>query len=270
MPTPALVTASAPNIPTVIQGMAASPASSGTAAASGGGGSPNVPTLTAEQRKIVTEFKQKMAQLPPDQQHKFISDNKAVLIKQLNFQPAQLQLLRNNHFAQQQQRMQQQMDAASAAAAAAASSVASSSDSEGSKSAVAGEKRPAGDPSVLLAAPTLKQKRIAWVESQIKKDQNEAVTPNYRTPFRSKEDACKRLLRYHVFDELDESPKEMMEAEEAFETRAEGLLSKYRGMLNKYHYLLGLENMVRLFFMFFLVRFLYTFLFSALPRHLRW
>ena len=76
--------------------------------------------------------------------------------------------------------------------------------------------------------PTInKQKKIAWVESQIKKDQHEAVNPNYRTPFRSKEDACKRLLRYHVFDELDMSPWEMERADENFEIKSAIMISRY-------------------------------------------
>lgn len=59
-------------------------------------GAGTIPNLTAEQKRIVAEFKQKMAQLPPDQHANFISANKANLIKQLNFQPTQLQLLRSN------------------------------------------------------------------------------------------------------------------------------------------------------------------------------
>jgi hypothetical protein len=37
-----------------------------------------------------------MAQLPPEQHTQFIAAHKANLIKQLNFQPTQLQLLRSN------------------------------------------------------------------------------------------------------------------------------------------------------------------------------
>ena len=92
--------------------------------------------------------------------------------------------------------------------------------------------------------PINKQKKVAWVESQIKKDQNEAVNPKYKTPFSSKEDACKRLLRYHVFDELDESPEEMFDAEEKFEAKAVTHIRKYRSMLDKYHFLLTQESMV--------------------------
>merc|ERR1712241_1302619 len=91
--------------------------------------------------------------------------------------------------------------------------------------------------------PINKQKKIAWVESQIKKDQNEAVNPKYKTPFSSKEDACKRLLRYHVFDELDDSPSEMIESEEKFDLKSVLHLKKYRQMLDKYHYLLVQESM---------------------------
>jgi hypothetical protein len=60
--------------------------------ASGG----SIPHLTEDQKKIVAEFKQKMAQLPPEQHTQFIAAHKANLIKQLNFQPTQLQLLRSN------------------------------------------------------------------------------------------------------------------------------------------------------------------------------
>ena len=64
-----------------------------------------VPPLTEQQKKIVHEFKQKMASLPQDQQATFIAEHKANLIKQLNFQPTQLQLLRSNHAASQQQQI---------------------------------------------------------------------------------------------------------------------------------------------------------------------
>ena len=38
-------------------------------------------------------------------------------------------------------------------------------------------------------------KMIAFVESQLRNDQNGAVKPNYKSPFLNREDACKRLLR---------------------------------------------------------------------------
>ena len=75
--------------------------------------------------------------------------------------------------------------------------------------------------------PINKQKKMAWVESQIKKDQHEAVNPNFKTAFKSKEDACKRLLRYHVFDELDTSPWDLERTDESFETKSAVTISRY-------------------------------------------
>ena len=294
-----------------------------------------VPPLTEQQKKIVHEFKQKMASLPPDQQAPFIAEHKANLIKQLNFQPTQLQLLRSNHAASQQQ--QQQLKAVPQLLTPklptqplkpsminmAGGNLSHSTKQKplplgaGTVNNASGIKIPTMGgqgldqinaqhistgsilPKQLLSLqpqlppgstheqkivhgsllgnlkrppptamadllpsgqPINKQKKIAWVESQIKKDQNEAVNPKYKTPFSSKEDACKRLLRYHVFDELDDSPTEMVDAEEKFELKSMLHLRKYRTMLDKYHYLLVQESMVRNYdYFFFLEIFLEVF-----------
>ena len=60
----------------------------------------------------------------------------------------------------------------------------------------------------------------------------------HRTPFTNKRNAFKRLIRYHVFHELDPSPDELEKEEDELETRAEQLLTKFHQMINKYHYLL--------------------------------
>ena len=278
-----------------------------------------IPPLTEQQKKIVHEFKQKMASLPPEQQATFIKEHKTNLIKQLDFQPYQIQHLRSNDASQQQQlkstpqsmtqtpklptqplkpsminmnsgnggqlvrqkplpmgagtittgikiptmggqgidsssvanipkqllSLQPQLNAASAAIS---SNVISGNSSIPGMVLGSLKRPPPTAISDLLPSsgqPINKQKKIAWVESQIKKDQNEAVNPKYKTPFSSKEDACKRLLRYHVFDELDDSPSEMLDAEEKFEMKSIVHLKKYRSMLDKYHYLLVQESMVR-------------------------
>lgn len=87
-----------------------------------------------------------------------------------------------------------------------------------------------------------KSKKIAWVESQIKKDQQEAVNPNFKTPFRSKEDACKRLLRYHVFDDTDIESADLDQLDQDFEIKSQFLLTKYQAMLSRYHFLLLQES----------------------------
>ena len=45
------------------------------------------------------------------------------------------------------------------------------------------------------APPSNRHKNVAWIENQIRKDQHEAVNPKYKLPFKSKDDAIKRLLR---------------------------------------------------------------------------
>jgi len=87
-----------------------------------------------------------------------------------------------------------------------------------------------------------KSKKIAWVESQIKKDQQEAVNPNFKTPFRSKEDAAKRLLRYHVFDDNDIETADLNQLDQDFEIKSQFLLTKYQAMLSRYHFLLLQES----------------------------
>jgi hypothetical protein len=287
-----------------------------------------IPPLTEQQKKIVHEFKQKMASLPPDQQATFIAEHKANLIKQLDFQPTQLQLLRSNHAASHhnqhlkappnvvsqhlqncppklptqplkpsminmatsvngQQAKQKPLPIGAGTINSTPGIKIPTMGGQGldnqhqpttgsiSKQLLSLQPQlnvgstnqsmlqgPPSLPGIVLGSlkrppptaitdllpsgqPINKQKKIAWVESQIKKDQNEAVNPKYKTPFSSKEDACKRLLRYHVFDELDDSPAEMIDAEEKFDLKSVLHLKKYRQMLDKYHYLLVQESMVR-------------------------
>lgn len=222
--------------------------------------SSSVPPLTDQQKRIVAEFKTKIATLPPDQQQAYIAQNKLNLIKQLNFQPSQLQAL------------------------------------QGTRGPIAPSRppnvppqipvlapvnmappnlhpiKPPPPPQALLNPPTLvpqgvslpinplpvempersrppamcpainKSKKIAWVESQIKKDQQEAVNPNFKTPFRSKEDACKRLLRYHVFDDTDIETADLNQLDQDFEIKSQFLLTKCQAMLSRYHFLLLQES----------------------------
>ena len=51
------------------------------------------------------------------------------------------------------------------------------------------------------APPSNRHKNVAWIENQIRKDQHEAVNPKYKLPFKSKDDAIKRLL--NVFKSLN-------------------------------------------------------------------
>ena len=208
--------------------------------------------LTEQQIKIIQEFKLQMAQLPDEQQNAYLLSNKAALLKRLNFQPSQLQQINNRK--QSLQSHHQTPPAASVPLPGAVQGsqhfsttgggIVVNTDAlagAGAGGAIAnGLKRPADTNPV---AGSIKSKRTIWVESQIKKDQNEAVNPNYDIKFKGAEDACKRLLRYHVFYELDRSPDDMKQAEDSFEMKSASLLGKKDAMLKKYHYLLKMESM---------------------------
>jgi len=87
---------------------------------------------------------------------------------------------------------------------------------------------------------------IYRMEQQLKIDQNGATNPDVNTPFLSKRDACKRLLRYHCLNEQVLSPKDLAKADEIFEETSKHLLSKFSAMMNKYTYLLLMESMVQM------------------------
>ena len=225
-------------------------------------------SLTEQQITIIQEFKRQMARLPLDQQQDYLASNKVALLKKLNFQPSQLQKINDfnrkqgtqSQISQISQQLQQQTPPAASVplpgaatqgsphfsttggGIVTANSVAAAA---GGTAVVAnGLKRPADtQPAVAGGGSSIKSKRTIWVESQIRKDQNEAVNPNYEVKFKGTEDACKRLLRYHVFYDLDRSPEEMEQAEDAFEVKSASMLRKKDSMLKKYHYLLKMESM---------------------------
>ncbi|XP_076764995.1 uncharacterized protein LOC143431976 isoform X1 [Xylocopa sonorina] len=100
-----------------------------------------------------------------------------------------------------------------------------------------GVKRPASSPICRLI------NRSDLLEQQLKMDQNGAINPDVNTPFLSKRDACKRLVRYHCLNEQVLSSKDLAKADEIFEETAKHLLSKFNSMMNKYTYLLWMESM---------------------------
>eukprot|EP00095_Tigriopus_kingsejongensis_P004733 maker-scaffold719_size106944-snap-gene-0.25 protein:Tk04733 transcript:maker-scaffold719_size106944-snap-gene-0.25-mRNA-1 annotation:"hypothetical protein BRAFLDRAFT_85667" len=216
------------------------------------GSKPVVPHLTDQQKKIVAEFKQKMAQLPQDQQGAYIAQNKVNLIKQLNFDPTQIQLLKGNSVQQRVQPPTRLLTPGAPTVAAPApvpvpivlAPQVAPIEAEGMPGL--GLKRPASameGSSASSGPPPVKHKKTAWVESQVRKDQHEALNPNFKTPFKSTEDACKKLLRYHVFGELDPNPWEVEEAEAEFNDKADDLIGRYQTMMDKYHLLLIQESM---------------------------
>ena len=227
-----------------------------------------VPPLTDQQRKIVAEFKLKIAKLAPDEQAAYIAQHKMDLIKQLNFQPNQIKILQNT---QSQPQQPPSLPISSAPphlrppAPRLVSPVMVPHPQELTRPALIGhgpgpqliqqrlmtpgivnQLRPAppiiNNIDIARVATTVpaidKSKRTAWRDSQLRKDQIEATQPNYKTPFRSREDTCKRLLRYHVYYEDTMDENDMIKADKEFEKTSETLLARYQVNLSKYHLLL--------------------------------
>lgn len=75
-------------------------------------------------------------------------------------------------------------------------------------------------------------------------DQNGAMNPDITTPFANKADACKRLVRYHCYNQPVLSQKDLNKADEIFELTARHFIEKFKMMVNKYKFLLLKESMV--------------------------
>ncbi|KAL7289370.1 hypothetical protein TKK_0016573 [Trichogramma kaykai] len=75
---------------------------------------------------------------------------------------------------------------------------------------------------------------------QIKLDQDAALNPDIKTPFKDEEDACSRLLKYHCFYEPEFNKNDKVE--DVFEESAKHLLNKYNSMIGKYNYLLMVDS----------------------------
>lgn len=81
------------------------------------------------------------------------------------------------------------------------------------------------------------------LEQQLNTDQNGAIKPDVHTPFRDKADACKRLIRYHCYNQPVLSQKDLNKADEIFELTARHFIDKFSRMVDKYRYLLLKESM---------------------------
>ncbi|XP_050098954.1 uncharacterized protein LOC126579568 isoform X3 [Anopheles aquasalis] len=90
-------------------------------------------------------------------------------------------------------------------------------------------------------SPAVKVPRASLFEIQIQKDQDACTKPDTNTPFGSKQDAIKRLIRYHCM--YEEKCEENEEEELQFETTAEWFPEAYRTMMSRYRRLMINESM---------------------------
>ena len=214
--------------------------------------------LTEQQTRILAEFKARMVKMPAQEQAAYIAHNKNALIRKLDFKPHQVKILQSSQPGPRAPPGPPII--VPAPGAAMTSSPRPPVLVPAPVVRVRGPQQPVLQPNISQlrplppgggdsargVLPTIdRNKKIAWIESQFRNDQKEATQPNYKTPFRSREDTVKRLLRYHVYYEPDTSEQEMREAEAEFERTSERLLDRYQVNLSKYH-LLMLEESMRL------------------------
>ncbi|XP_043357332.1 BRD4-interacting chromatin-remodeling complex-associated protein isoform X8 [Dermochelys coriacea] len=93
----------------------------------------------------------------------------------------------------------------------------------------------------LKKTPTLQPSKEACFLEQLHKHQGAVLHPDYKTSFRSFEDALQRLLPYHVYQGMLPSTHDYRKDEE-FETVSTQLLKRTQAMLNKYRLLLLEES----------------------------
>ncbi|NXE57498.1 BICRA protein, partial [Casuarius casuarius] len=90
----------------------------------------------------------------------------------------------------------------------------------------------------LKKAPTLQPSKEACFLEQLHKHQGAVLHPDYKTSFRSFEDALQRLLPYHVYQGMLPSAQDYRKVDEEFEVVSTQLLKRTQAMLNKYRLLL--------------------------------
>ncbi|XP_074666145.1 BRD4-interacting chromatin-remodeling complex-associated protein isoform X3 [Strix aluco] len=94
----------------------------------------------------------------------------------------------------------------------------------------------------LKKAPTLQPSKEACFLEQLHKHQGAVLHPDYKTPFRSFDDALQRLLPYHVYQGMLPSEQDCRKVDEEFEVVSTQLLKRTQAMLNKYRLLLLEES----------------------------
>ncbi|XP_060113543.1 LOW QUALITY PROTEIN: BRD4-interacting chromatin-remodeling complex-associated protein [Heteronotia binoei] len=90
--------------------------------------------------------------------------------------------------------------------------------------------------------PMLQPSKEACFLEQLHKHQGAVLHPDYKTSFRSFEDALQRLLPYHVYQGTLPSPHDYRKVDEEFEMVSAQLLKRTQAMLNKYRLLLLEES----------------------------
>ncbi|XP_037814931.1 mucin-5AC [Lucilia sericata] len=92
-------------------------------------------------------------------------------------------------------------------------------------------------------SPKAKLARLSLFLRQLEVDQQSCLNPDYKSPFENKEEAVKRLIRYHCMYQPDEDIPS--EEEEEFEKTAIRFQDKFRHLSGKFQQILLQESMLQ-------------------------
>uniref|UniRef100_T1KJY8 GLTSCR protein conserved domain-containing protein n=1 Tax=Tetranychus urticae TaxID=32264 RepID=T1KJY8_TETUR len=95
-----------------------------------------------------------------------------------------------------------------------------------------------------LESEKTKAKICRFFQQQAAADQAAATKPDTKTPFKSRSDACKRLLRYHVFNAPVPTEEQLSKVDRDFEVISESLLKRKNELFNRFRYNLLKSNMI--------------------------
>ncbi|KAL8558736.1 hypothetical protein ACOMHN_036403 [Nucella lapillus] len=84
--------------------------------------------------------------------------------------------------------------------------------------------------------------KSSMIHSQLNRDQEHAISPDTRTPFKDNREACRRLLRYHVHQSY-EPVDQITQFDENFEAYSEDLMARKTAMFSKFQLLLLKDSM---------------------------
>lgn len=207
-------------------------------------------TLTSQQRQTVQQLQQQLKTLTPEQQQIYLSQNKQAVILKLQQQQQPIVSTGPNSSSTSTVFTPSSATGASTIAVAANSSLAGGllviqTFSKGIaqvKSLVPTIVQEQSNRGVKRPAPT-PLSQTALFQKQLASDEQGALHPDCKTPFHSVSDACKRLLKYHVFNSKTPKLKDLQKADDLFETASEQLLEKSHSVYAKYRYLLFKESM---------------------------
>ncbi|XP_067134369.1 uncharacterized protein [Centruroides vittatus] len=85
--------------------------------------------------------------------------------------------------------------------------------------------------------------KASQFQQQLRCDHNGVLRPNCKQPFTSYEEACRRLLPYHVFNSQNFHEEDLNKVDQSFEAISHKCLERIKRLHNKYHYLLLKEGM---------------------------